>query len=1191
MRLIKSDKPPVGYRPAKRSRKGGWTDGHGNYWYPKTTGHQLDLLSHRPAERKTPAHKPEPSRPREQLSLFGNPSAVSKPRAPSKPQEAAKPVAKPQPAAPTSKPHKPAPAPAPAPARPRDTLVLQHEQTAPTQQPAAPVVEPDDVDVDALWDEHLAQLAEPAPAPAPAPEPEPEPEPEPRRGRKTREQIEDEMEERGLVQHVAKDSNGRMVTRWVTGDTRAMMVREGIDSWEEKPPEERDAQGGGRIEGDGRYREARAREREEAEARRKAAQELDDARQAFAYGYETPPGALLPKDVGEQTEYSLWIKARGVWRIWPGGMVKGGTIRRGWMGVLGLAGGAEAHACIMPADARPDADKIGRLVEVKEFKTSPHRPPNFLGLIADKFPATKVRDGRFENYVPVSGHPDAFLKQIGFHDVLKGDGWAGRIGIFYDSMHRGRGWHELRGRQQEFFTRVNRDLTSWWSDLLPEERERFWDEYCDDSRQTTFARVTVAEHENADFPIPDGMEKMRDLRAPYVDPITGSQWADEAQTIPWEKREPGQGKPWDFHTFQKKAINFAADHAPRALWAMEMGLGKTLAAFGLYHELRNRGTVDKALVLAPKSAHGSWEDHGELVSDARVVSLDGKGKPQRLKAYAAFEAGEIDVLVGTPDSMAAKPAKIKDKAALDRLEARAIKLGGEIEGLHSPEQRDSKGRLLRPERAIHKKGDRWVWSDDGRAVGDDSFKGLKCVDPTCDQVVLERIMQAQGSRILRVADEVHSFKNPEAARTQGFVKVVTEPDGPVVGMTGTPKPNGIRDFYHVIDNIAPGSMGTTWEDFADAHTYRHLSKKGGVTHWEDGSARPETMGDLYQKTSHVMFARTMNDPDVDVDLPTRVDLAPRVGESDFQAQIRDRFAHWCEIKWRIRSGIRSFVGGQMQITPDTQAETELERAYSGELGEVDRLSASGAHTNAQVMLLRAAQLAISPALLDPDGTWGAANPEYESPKVAALADAYVEHMSQQPETGGIIFSTYNAAWVDEMRRALKRRGFDGEVPHYHGGLGKTRRRELQRGLNSGKFKLLLANAHALSTGANLQERANFVGWANTPWEPDKLTQATGRVWRQGQTERVKVLRPVGSPVDLIVQAKVANKIREGSMLVGATTAADAAISQTMFKPGMTTAEMAAAALGVDPGFFGREKGADNFVVRELLSEDGEDTAS
>jgi len=33
-----ANKPPKGYHPAPKSRKGGWTDGHGNYWYPQHHG-------------------------------------------------------------------------------------------------------------------------------------------------------------------------------------------------------------------------------------------------------------------------------------------------------------------------------------------------------------------------------------------------------------------------------------------------------------------------------------------------------------------------------------------------------------------------------------------------------------------------------------------------------------------------------------------------------------------------------------------------------------------------------------------------------------------------------------------------------------------------------------------------------------------------------------------------------------------------------------------------------------------------------------------------------------------------------------------------------------------------------------------------------------------------------------------------
>jgi superfamily II DNA helicase RecQ len=184
----------------------------------------------------------------------------------------------------------------------------------------------------------------------------------------------------------------------------------------------------------------------------------------------------------------------------------------------------------------------------------------------------------------------------------------------------------------------------------------------------------------------------------------------------------------------------------------------------------------------------------------------------------------------------------------------------------------------------------------------------------------------------------------------------------------------------------------------------------------------------------------------------------------------------------------------------------------------------------------------------------------------------------------VIFSNFNAAWTEEMTRALRRRGFTAEIPHYRGGMSKKKRRDIVDGLNSGKYPLVLANVKALQTGANMQGRANFVGHINTPWEPDNMSQATGRVARRGQKRRVTVLRPIGSPVEEIIDAKVSAKVRQGSQLVGATSVADAQMVRTMRKPGRSAKDAVAEALGIDPSVFGKEQGSGEFEIPELLSD-------
>tara|TARA_R110000824_G_scaffold150580_1_gene321245 strand:- start:249 stop:3485 length:3237 start_codon:yes stop_codon:yes gene_type:complete len=1027
--------------------------------------------------------------------------------------------------------------PAPQPARPREQLGLfsHHEETAPTQKPASM--------------------------------------PEPDEAQSAAEAIAERMYREGRVEHVAKDKHGRSVTRWVNEETARTMRREEIDVWEEAEPSFRgEAEEGGVPVNDPRSRpgggDFRLQERLRREAEERAERELSERRNAWRYPWEAHPSAILPKDVARKSEYRLWEKAGDEWRIYreegdtEGAPIPGDVLQRDWEEVLSAAGGAGAQVSIMPADAKPDADRVGRLIEMSEFETSPDRPPNFLGLDPDKLPTRKVRNRGFWDHRPDPRDP--FLDHLGFYDAVLGSsggrkGWEGRFGIYFGALKDGRGWDQLRGRQREFYASIHRDLAAWWSDLEPEHRDKVWSYYCDDTRQTTISRVTVPEHEDVELSLPEGMEKLDDLG-------------------------------WKIDAYQAKAINFASDHAPRAVWAMEMGLGKTLCAFATYHKLRERGDVKQMLVVAPVSAHGSWEEHAEKISNARTVSLRGANVKKRRAAYEAFSRGEIDVLVVSTDTIKQKDLSLE---GLEDLTALAEEAGGP-EHLRSVRFIDPRnlasasvsvtaaGRIQAlSEEEIEWRDGRWQRPPhDPREVPDLQEMKFVVDDPTSDKSILAGITREHGESTLRCADEVHKFKNPKAKRSKGFWEVMTEPEGRVIGMSGTPKPNGIEDFYHVCNHVAPGELGS-WEEFAEQYTYRHLKKiPGGSSAWETGGVRPDAMGDLYQNTARFLFSRTLDDPDTP-EKAKRVDLAPRIEESDFQVAVRKRFGHWCEIKARIRAGIR---GPRGERWPDVAAMEELERAYDGELGEAERLSASGAHTNDRVMLMRCQQLAISPALLDPTEEWSKNNPDYESPKVAAIADAYVAHMSQNPETGGVIFSSYNASWVEEMRRALRRRGVTGEIPHYKGGLSKKQAADIEDGVNSGKYPVILANTKALETGANMQKRASFVAHINTPWEPDKLSQSTGRVWRRGQRNTVTVLRPIGSPIEEIVDRKVSAKIRQGAMLAGATTAADAAIVSTMRKPGQSTKEELAEALGMDVAIFGREKGG-NFEVPELLEED------
>lgn len=58
--------------------------------------------------------------------------------------------------------------------------------------------------------------------------------------------------------------------------------------------------------------------------------------------------------------------------------------------------------------------------------------------------------------------------------------------------------------------------------------------------------------------------------------------------------------------------------------------------------------------------------------------------------------------------------------------------------------------------------------------------------------------------------------------------------------------------------------------------------------------------------------------------------------------------------------------------------------------------------------------------------------------------------------------------------------------------------------NAGKIKLLLCHPASIAHGTNLQTGGHIVVWYGLPWSLEQYTQLNGRLFRQGQTEKVMV---------------------------------------------------------------------------------------
>ena len=375
---------------------------------------------------------------------------------------------------------------------------------------------------------------------------------------------------------------------------------------------------------------------------------------------------------------------------------------------------------------------------------------------------------------------------------------------------------------------------------------------------------------------------------------------------------------------------------------------------------------------------------------------------------------------------------------------------------------------------------------------------------------------------LLIADEVHKFKAPQGINGLCFQEL-SKYAYRVIGLTGPPKPNAIEDFYHVIDRVNPDELGDI-QEFTSRYTYRRLAQFDSIRgpQYEMGALRGDMLGELYERLSDTLFTRNTSDPDAQLDLPRRQDLAPYIAPDENQRALMKALVH-------------------MQAARELNASSYRE-ALEGHAGFTEQIAAEGAPKTAQALGMRLEQLTISPAIFSE--TFSLKAPDYESPKLRWIIDTVLSYLSEDTTHAAVIFCEYIVG-LTEARKALIRRGVkSAEIDLYTGESTETQRAEMTQRLNEGGSKVLLGQTRALETGANLQHRAAMVAHLSTPWAPDTLTQSTARVYRQGQKRPVIVLRPSGSRLEEAKNKALTRKIMQSASLTGSLTDADRAVIET-----------------------------------------------
>lgn len=326
-----------------------------------------------------------------------------------------------------------------------------------------------------------------------------------------------------------------------------------------------------------------------------------------------------------------------------------------------------------------------------------------------------------------------------------------------------------------------------------------------------------------------------------------------------------------------------------------------------------------------------------------------------------------------------------------------------------------------------------------------------------------------------VIDELSSFKNSRAKRFLALKKVLGQ-FSRVVGLTGTPAPNGLEDLWPQVFLLDRGQrLGRTMRSYLDLYfttpnswlPYKHELKPGAEEQ-------------IYKKLGDICVSMRAADH---LQMPERIDniveltLSPRE-EKLYRQMERDMLLPYADI---------------------ARATDEPRRGYApaGSPSELSsELVGASPSLEGDVLALNAATLAGKLLQLSN----GAVYDEFHNIRV--IHDKKLDALEDLIEAanGKPVLVMY--AYQHDLTRIQQRFGKYG--PENPTGVRELKTSADLEDWNAGKIPVAVTQPASTGHGLNLQHGGSTIVWFGLNWSLELYEQANARLWRQGQKETVVV---------------------------------------------------------------------------------------
>lgn len=534
----------------------------------------------------------------------------------------------------------------------------------------------------------------------------------------------------------------------------------------------------------------------------------------------------------------------------------------------------------------------------------------------------------------------------------------------------------------------------------------------------------------------------------------------------------GLAKGVELRPHQKKAVQRILEER-RALLAHEVGTGKTLTMISAAFKMKELGLIHKPLFVVPSSLTAQFGQEIMRFYPTKKVFVtteqDFEKSRRRLFVSRILTSDYDGIVIGHSQF---EKVRVSQEREQDFISEKIDELDEIIGYAKANDDKITFKQAQSMRRSLEANLETLLENK----TGIDEFINFESLG--IDMLFVDEAHGYKNVRPMTRLGNVAGITNRTSKKNMDMemkVRVLQEEHDTrhVVFATGTPVSNSISEMYTMMNYLQPDVMEHFGVSFFDAWV--------GAFGIVENSLELNPTGDKY--ISRKRFAKFMNLPEL---------MAIYRQTADIQ----------------MTEDLNLPVPMVEKVAVESQL-TENQKVYLDELVErSDRVKNGNVDPSEDNMLKitsEARKLALDMRLLDAE-LYVRADADKLMQVVERVDKIY--HMEAKHKGTQMIFSDLGTpngkgfSVYQELKDLLVERGIpEEEIAFIHDAANKKAKLQLQRQMNAGEIRILMASTEKGGTGLNVQRRMKAVHHLDVPWKPSDIIQRNGRLVRQGNIYR------------------------------------------------------------------------------------------